>query len=148
METHFHKQTPLEAQKILEDARHSGTRLRLFFGNFDTGLDWMEEHDVIGTVGRSTGSQKVPLLIHNARSMGGGQILDHCIVKIMTNKGRTLYKHDKYYMPQLSISSKPEHLAEGLGWAVLKGDEVHARFKQERQASNYCEFLTGARMSK
>lgn len=147
-QTHYDERTPLIVQQILEAARLSKDRLRLFFGDTETGRDWMEEHDIIGTIGRSTGTQPCALLIHNARSIGGGAILTHCIVKIMTIKGRTLYQHDKYHLPTFHISTKPEHITEDLGWAVLANMEVHARFKQQRQAERWIEFIQGARMAK
>ena len=47
---------------------------------------------------RSTGTSKIPLIIHNIRSAGGGAILDDCIVKITIDK-KTVYQHPKYHCP-------------------------------------------------
>lgn len=60
----------------------------------DRHIDWNEQFDVTGYVGRSTGPIKVPLLIHNRRSLGGPAILDHCIIGVReTGKdGRLLYQ--------------------------------------------------------
>lgn len=60
---------------------------------------------MFGTVGRSTGKVKIPLLVHNSRSMGGGGILTHCIIGIrLSRKDRDgkyqwMYRN-RHYMGQ------------------------------------------------
>jgi hypothetical protein len=56
---------------ILERCRDEGHRIRIVYGDIETGKSWEECHDIEGKVGRSTGSIKIPLLIHNKRSRGG-----------------------------------------------------------------------------
>ena len=73
-------------------------RVRVFYGNTESGKDWCECYDVIGYIGRSCGSIKIPLLIPTKNSLGGGGILDHCIVKITIDK-RVVYEHPKYHCP-------------------------------------------------
>lgn len=84
---------------VLERARVSRDRIRIVLGDIATGRSWEESNDVAGYVGRSTGSIKVPLLVHNARSSGGGHMLDHCIIAIRySNRSRAgyLYRHKLY----------------------------------------------------
>jgi len=97
--TAYHLGTPPEVIRILENHLHDySERLHLSYGDKETGEDWNEEYDVDGYIGRSSGSIKIPLLIHNSRSMGGSGILTDCIVRIQTAKGKiTLYKHPKYH---------------------------------------------------
>jgi hypothetical protein len=95
--TSYHIETPKEVIDVLESARENRTRIIVDFGDVKTGKSWNESFDIAGYVGRSTGTSKIPLLVHNARSMGGGGLLDHCIVKIVTSKGkRVLYQHKEY----------------------------------------------------
>lgn len=90
--TSYHKETADAVVDVLEKARQNRTRIVLDYGDTKTGKSWGEVHDVAGYVGRSTGIYKVPLLVHNSRSLGGGAILDHCITGIKTSAGkRTLY---------------------------------------------------------
>ena len=98
--TTFHDETPIEVCNILNDAISSSRskRVRIFLGDRETGKDWNEFHDTIGYVSRSTGLSKIPLIIHNTRSIGGGTILDNCIVKITVDK-KTVYQHPKYHCP-------------------------------------------------
>jgi len=96
--TYYHKNTPEKIIRILENARNSKRRLRFYFGNTKTGKDWDEIHGVVGYVGRSTGEIKIPLLIYNSRSLGGGALLTDAIVKIETSKNKNvLYKHPNYH---------------------------------------------------
>lgn len=91
----FDARTPDKVCNIL--ARHCGgrnQRVRIFLGDTTTGKDWCEVYDTIGYIGRSTGTVKIPLMVATARSLGGGAILDHCIVKITIDK-ETVYQHPK-----------------------------------------------------
>lgn len=80
--TAYHIETDDELVRILENIRHDGTRVTLDYGDVKTGESWGEQYDITGTLSRSTGRIKIPILIHNSRSFGGGAILDHCIIGI------------------------------------------------------------------
>ena len=98
------KKTPNRVATLLNNLSLSQQRIRLVYGDADTGKDWLGEHDVIGTIGRSTGTKQVPLLINNSRSTGGCAILDDCILKIVDVKSkRVLYQHEKYIAPEFTI---------------------------------------------
>jgi hypothetical protein len=96
--TYYHAHTPDEVCRALEQARLSNVRIKLVLGDTTTGKSWNEVYDVMGTVGRSMGPVKVPLLIHNSRSLGGGSVLDHCILAIRPSRKGSLYtyRHPKY----------------------------------------------------
>lgn len=97
--TFYHVDTSIEVIGILEQARQESVAIVVHYGNAETGKDWEEVYDVSGKIGRSIGPVKVPLLIYNSRSLGGPSILDHCIVKIVTRKGkRQLYCHERYHI--------------------------------------------------
>lgn len=81
----FNPLTPDRVILLLIQAQQNNTRLKLTYGDILTGKEWGDVES--GTIGRSTGSIKIPLLIKTKRSLGGGGILTHCIVKIeYTNK--------------------------------------------------------------
>lgn len=145
--TWFHRNTPKAISDILESARKSGSRLRLFYGDTQTGRDWLEEHDVIGTIGRSTGALKVPLLIASSRSMGGGPILDHCIVRIIDveDTRRELYRHPRYVTPSFDLCHGSMIDAP---WVAVHGGRIHARFKTEKRAQRWIAFMRGERFAK
>jgi hypothetical protein len=146
--TSYQEETDAEVMNILERARSQQERVRLFYGNTTTGECWMDENDTIGCIGRSTGSVKIPLLIPNTRSTGGGGLLDNCIIRIDGNdRGKiyTKYAHPLFHFKTLAISSSemPGYAAE-----VLEYGRVSARFKSMDKASRFVKFMKGERWSK
>lgn len=136
--TAYHADTSERVIKALESARASRARIRVWYGDTNTGKAWAEENDVLGYVGRSTGNVKIPLLVHNRGSFGGGAILDHCIVRIDITDGTTLYKHPSFNAGEWSID----------GADVYMGGQIQARFDTPEKAANYVSFMTGDRYAK
>src|SRR3990172_8141048 len=104
--TSYHIDTPLLVINALESARVSRTRIRIFYGDTETGKDWGEEHHVIGTIGHSMGPVKIPILLNSVRSLGGPGILDNSIVKVMiVADKRVVYQHPQYNLGTLTIKT-------------------------------------------
>lgn len=139
--TYYHRDTPAEVISVLEEARKSGTRIRLRYGDTKTGRDWLDEFDVEGRISRSMGPVEVPILLARRTSSGGPALLEHCIVKIRkTGKGgRIFYRHPKYNLPALVVRCclEPGYEAE-----VLADGKAHARFKTAAQANRWMEKMT------
>lgn len=137
--TYYAAKTPEKVIQILEDARRNDTRIRVFYGDIETGRDWLEEYDTIGTIGRSAGTIKVPLLISKISSYGGGAILTDCIVRITIDK-QNVYKHSNYYIGKLEIKEETniEYKA-----AVYRDGENIANFKNSEKAAKYINFIEG-----
>ena len=128
---------------LLNSLTESKQRVRLVYGDIDTGKDWLQEYDVIGSIGKSTGTNQIPLLLSNSRSTGGGAILEDCILKIVDVKSKkVLYQHDKYLAPKFDI------VPSIIGYSVTVGGNVQANFKTIKQAQNYIDFMLCKRMSK
>ena len=73
-------------------------RVKIDFGDTETGKSWEEEFDTTGYVGRTIGPIKSPILLYNRRSIGGCIILANRILSIdYSNKkvGGNLYKWRK-----------------------------------------------------
>lgn len=140
---YYHEETPNEVVRILENARMSDKRIRIFLGNSESGECWLEEYNVIGYIGRSGGSVKIPLLISKSNSMGGIGILDHCIIKITIDK-RTVYQHEKFYLPSFTICEASENLLkDGYTHSVFADDKNVANFKSKEKAIRYIKFING-----
>ena len=160
--TYYHVNTPEAVINELEKARAFGRRIRVFYGYTEAeagkedGTSWDEENDVVGYVGRSSGSVKVPLLIYNKRSTGGGAMLDHCIVGILGQGGGWLYRHPAFRITPMTCKwlkagddCFPEYAAEVLrALPNTDGGEVVARFRSIEKAGRWMEFMTGKRFSK
>lgn len=145
---YFSDKTCLQVKNAIEAVYDIRARIRVYFGDTDTGKVWLEQCDISGTIGRSTGDIKVPLLIANSRSRGGPALLDHCIVGIQVIESRRwLYKHTSFNVPILTIQT-PENHHEGLPYSVVKSDnnEVQANFSTREKAQRYIDFMYGLRM--
>ena len=120
-------------------SRYAGSRkrVRIFFGDDDTGRDWMEEFRVTGTISRSMGPQKVFLLLPSARSTGGTQVSPDSVVRIMAG-GNEVYRHASYHLPKMTID----------GTTVYAKGEVHAKFKTVAAMNRWIAFMEGRRMAK
>lgn len=144
--TSYDERTPDEVIQVLENARLNRTRLHISLGETTTGKDWLEEFETHGYVGRSMGPVKVPLLIANHRSISGGAILDHCIVRIRaSNGGRVLWQHPAYHHGDLEIRRKaePVTLPDGrvLTVDVFRDGALHASFENMVQARRWVQRL-------
>jgi hypothetical protein len=144
--TSFDERTPDEVIRVLESARQNRTRLHISLGDTASGWDWLEEFETHGYVGRSMGPVKVPLIVANTRSLGGGSILAHCIVRIRTSAGgRVLYQHPDYHHGTLEIRHKPEPVTISDGRVltvdVLRDGEVHASFESIEKARRWVHRL-------
>jgi hypothetical protein len=144
--TWFTPGTDPKVMKLLEQFRDDNRLIRIFLGDPKTGRDWCEENDVVGRIGRSTGSQKVPLLLAEEENWGGA-ILTDCVLRIMDANDRELYRHPLYQEPKLGmeLETDPQMLAQGYTWSVHRDGQIQARFKSSFEASEYVCFMTGKR---
>jgi hypothetical protein len=141
--TAYHIDTPIRVIEILEKARQNRTRIRIWYGK--NGHCWNDEFGTIGTVGRSTGQYKIPLLIKNRRSIGGAAILDDCIVRIDVNYGRgkivTVYTDDSIKFDKF--------ISTDLGNVYNETkDKLYARCKNGDSGKRLADFMNGKRWSK
>lgn len=145
--TNYDARTPDEVIRVLEQARLNRTRLHVSLGHTDgekIGLDWLEEFESHGYIGRSMGPFRVPLLVANSRSLGGGALLDHCIVRIrLTAGGRVLWQHPAYHFGSMEIRSKAEPVtlpdSRVLAVDVVRDGELHAAFENMAQARRWVQ---------
>lgn len=133
--TSFHKNTPLSVCNILNSIMHNwNQKIRIFYGDTKTGLDWNESYDTFGFIGRSSGEVKIPLIIYSKRSFGGPGILDDCIVRITIDK-KDVYRHPLY---NCGIERKGCDIYNTKGECILRG-------KDEKTAIRWEAFFKGER---
>lgn len=150
--TWYTSDTPADLIDILEHYRKTGDILRVFLGNTDTGADWAEDWAVVGTVSRSTGLMKVPLLCSEAEDFSSS-LQVNCIVRLIdVASRREIYKLPNYIEPKLEIGEAKldssayddEENAYGV-WRIESTGEktIVANFNSYGKAANYVAFLTG-----
>lgn len=135
----FNAETDPEVMRIIYNLMNNQRRVRVWFGDNETGKSWNEENDIMGYIGRSTGKKKIPLLVYNKRSYGGAGLTCSSIVKIVaTDYNAVLYQH-----PNFSQST-----FEAKGNEVYQDGEIYGRCKNENSAKKLSDFMNGKRMSK
>lgn len=139
-QTYFDPDTDAQVKAVLEQCRHLRGKVRLILGNTDTGLTWPDEHAVVGIIGRSTGSMKVPLLIEDGDT-GGGAILCACILAIIDwVSGDFLYRHPAFQAPDLKLE---QCQLDSYRWEVTHQGKTVARFQDLGKAAAYVAFMCG-----
>lgn len=138
--TSYSKQTPDEIISILEDARQSRKRIRIFYGDPDTGRDWMESHDTCGFIGRSCGNVKTPIMLSKPISYGGCAILDDHIIRITIEK-KNCYINKNYYLPELCFKAEIGKYP----FMVFADGKRIAAFSTQKEAENFIDFIKGNR---
>ncbi|MFT3815629.1 MAG: hypothetical protein QM740_20070 [Acidovorax sp.] len=140
-ETYFEPGTDAKAARVLETCRRDGRKVRLMPGDPGTGACWLEEYDVVGTIGRSTGCLKVPLLVEEGAD-GGVPILTSSLLRIVAwDTGRDLYRHAAFRLPALEIRRAPDQRKRP--WEVLHDGALAATFPNVGQAGAYVAFMCG-----
>jgi hypothetical protein len=138
----FHADTNPQVKELLTLLNHSRRRIRIWYGDTITGRSWNDEYHITGTVGRSSGTAKIPLIIANRRSHGGPSILDHCIIRIDDiNARKTLYKHPNFHTGLEVRRQTVMQYKNGEHYIV-------ATFDHPFKAQKYFEFMEGRRYHK
>lgn len=142
-DTYYHKELPLVALAIIEQCRTTHSRIRLHYGDLETGRDYLEEHDIKGKIGRSIGPVKVPLLVPVGGD-GGPELFSH-IVKISLLNGDVLYKHPNWHLPKIEERPcvSPDLVKQGYKYEVLVEGEIHARFKTLTSLDVWYKLIAG-----
>lgn len=135
-----------EVCKVIDRCIKNGTRVRLFYGDTDTGQDWGEQNDVLGTISRTSGILKKPILVSEGECFGF-TILEGCLIKIMdADTRRVLWVHERYQSPTFSITednSTPE-----LPFKATMNGQLTARFPSFAKAAAWVAFMSGECMEK
>lgn len=139
-----------EVGKILEHLLAQRVRCRIWYGNTETGLAWPDEYDVTGYIGRSTGTRRVPLMIHDTTSIGGGALMTAKILRIDVIWSRqTLYKHPLFHTKFERATISEAHSDCGVPYDVIDDDgECVAAFRSESSARRWIAFMRGERYAK
>lgn len=153
-QTWFEYGTDPKLKWVLEKARKNETRVRIFCGNPETGRDWLDEYDVMGTIGRSTGLFKVPLLIPVGEDCGS-PISSNVLRVIDVATGHDLYRHPNYQEPKLEIRPVNDTGLKTDGYTHETWHDngpdagwlLGARFKSFGAACNWVAFMTGNSMT-
>lgn len=131
-----------------DNGRYNRTRVRIWYGDLETGRSWHDENYVTGYLGRSTGSQPVFLLLARRTSSGGPPILESCIVRIDVD-GETRFAHPTFWGGYWTVGRTLDaRVSRDFPWEVRVDNAPHARFKTEKKAARFFDFMTCRRATK
>lgn len=145
--TIYDANTPDGLVNVLENVRLANRRIRLFYGDRETGLDWNEAFEIEGYISRTCGPLHCAILVERKSSRGGGIILSAWIVKLVDTAARkVLWEHPSYHCLRLAIVDTPATRSENwrLPVQVLRAGKLHARFATRVAAERFISKMTGA----
>jgi len=130
----YHEKTPKEVISVLERCRKNRTRIKVNLGDILTGKSWNEENDITGYIGLCKGKSALfPILLNNAHSIGGGEIMTDSILQIKESKGSRIIYQSKNFIPSIieikNGSDIPEYTHE-----VWVNNELYSRHKSLKSA--------------
>jgi hypothetical protein len=107
---------------------------------------WLEEYDTVGRIGRSCGEIKIPLLIKNSRSYGGGELFTDNIGRIIdVETKKVLYNLDGLFSPALNIEEAEGVFTLAYKTRKMKDFEAYATTKNRKTLERLEQFLIGLR---
>lgn len=143
-QTFFEFGTDPTVKKVIENLMHKDEMIRLMVGDPETGVDSCSEFEVVGFVGRSCGSMKVPLISEPGENFGGPISTSRVLRILRVRDGKELYRHPKYQTPNVSVKPEIYEKDRSYTWAGFHNGELVARFKKPYDAAEWAEFITGA----
>lgn len=149
----YNEHTSAEVIDALEKARNDHEPVRIFLGDAKTGEAWSESHFISGRIGTTSGKLRVPIMLANATSSGGAEILTHCVVAIRSS--RTLpdkrahdwwYRHPNFEPGVYVVLPAEETLGDvAYKFAALRDGVIVRHFVSEKNAERFVDFMTGKR---
>jgi hypothetical protein len=128
-----------EMAERLHAIKVSGERVRFYWGDPETGLDWDEEYDIKGRIGNSTGTVKIPILVYSRRSYGGGAIMCGNIVKITetVKPYKVIYEHPTYHKKPNLICDHPNPKDCSAYWQSCTRPLVGCEYRNPLKTTKY-----------
>lgn len=129
---------------VLEAVCLSGQRIRLFYGDPQSGRAWPRDRHLVGILGHTEGAMLMPALFFSKQATKGNPVLAHEIVRIMDVTSRAdLYRHPHYHLPAMTITP----FIQGVFQVAVRADGVVVRrFKTSEEAQVWIEFVRGDRL--
>lgn len=138
--TWFKKGTPDAVKKVIDRLIHTGEKVRVFYGDPKTGKSTLDEFDMIGSLARSTGVLKTPLLLSESDGFGAPLLDDKVIRIIRVSDHKNLYKHPGFHVPEMKIVEGEHHQFKA---SVVVEGTVAARFRSYAKACKWVAFMAG-----
>ncbi len=132
----YHLATNDKLVAVLEHCRKNRIRIKINIGDIETGKSWNEEFDTSGYIGLSKGYQaRFPILVNNSRSMGGGSLMDHCILQVKESKGgKVLYQAENFYHSNFEIKQEENQQNPAYQYSLYIDGKLYSKHKTIQSA--------------
>lgn len=138
-DTWYEPHTNPNVATAIERCIRNQNPIRFFYGDPETGCDWLEENGIVGRVSRSSGPFRCPILIPDGE-VGGDIIPSANVLKIIrADNGNVIWISPAYKEPDFSITKEPD----GFNVRVNDGARTIARFRSYGSACAYVAYMTG-----
>jgi hypothetical protein len=137
--------TLVTVQRHLNRLRNDGRLARLWLGDPETGVPWVEEYDTVGRIGRTGGWLKSMILVAPGQD-GGGIIFTSKVLRIdvwapKTRRWTTEWQARNFAMPAMDIRHTPDDAERP--WEVFVKGELHASFATLPKAAAWISWMSG-----
>lgn len=104
---HFCEDTSMEVCDSLVKAANESIRVRLYYGDVNSGLSDMTRKDTVGYLFPIEGKYRILHIKRNYRGKKGVPVFDNRVVGIYALKEKTwVYKHKDFSFPKLLLQGK------------------------------------------
>lgn len=137
----FHPATPEPLRNALASARACGRRVRLYYGDPDTGQCSLATTNNVGWIGRMYGSALAyPMLMSSADAKAGLRILDSGVVRVqdLDSAGMVVYEHPRYHLPDMSVNEMPDATV-----VLLIGESQRMQFESNEHFARWIKYMRG-----
>lgn len=138
----FHPATPEPLRNALSSARSCGRKVRLYYGDPDTGQCSLATTNNVGWIGRMSGAVLAyPMLLSSLDAKAGLRILDSGVVRVqdLDSAGMVIYEHPHYHLPEMSVSEMPDSTV-----VVLLGDAQRMQFTSNEHFARWKKYMRGS----
>lgn len=120
-----------DVRNVLTDIYHkrslTSKRIRVWYGNVETGRAWNDMFNVCGYVGRNMDRYPRPTVMQFKSSIEGEVLATNKIVRIdIVESGETVYSHEKFHIAPFSTLS---NITESAIWQRLQRSVARLVFR-------------------
>lgn len=130
----FKNDTTMEVANIVDFMYQTGKRYKIYSGCTETGRVFAEEYDTVGTVSKTTGELKIPILITRKGNHGGAAISTGSILAVKeVGSKHFMFKNKLFIQPTVEIKETKSVLSEYKYETIFNGD-LYSRHRTLRSA--------------
>lgn len=137
----FHPTSPEPLRNALASSRACGRKVRLYYGNPDSGECSLATTNNIGWIGRTSGAAlPYPMLMTSVEAKAGLRIFDSGVVRVqdLDSSGMVIYEHPNYHLPEMSVAEMPDACV-----VVVLSNTQRLQFEGNEHYARWTKYMRG-----